>query len=207
MRIAIIQLYDDGRKDYGDLTGGVASAYCERHGYTYICHRELLDYRLIPTWNKLLAVKKHLSDFDWVFWLDADALIVNPKHRIEDVIAPFDTGQDMLFSSDDCGLCAGVFFAKNTPWTHTFLESVLQLGELPDCGHLYEQKTIRSLYEMFPNVQRHIGLIPPSVIQFPYAQHNKEAFVHHYWAISQSFAEAERKMRDIIKHGYLKGFY
>jgi hypothetical protein len=43
MKIAIIQLYDDGRKDYGDLTGGVAKQYCEKFGYTYICYRERIE--------------------------------------------------------------------------------------------------------------------------------------------------------------------
>lgn len=206
MKIAIIQLYDDGRKDYGDLTGGVARQYCEKFGYTYICYRERINPALIPTWNKLIAVRENLARFDWVFWLDADALIVNPTQRIEDIVAPYESGKDMLFSSDDCGLCAGVFFAKNTPWTDRFLESVLLLGELPDCEHLYEQKTIRTLYSLFPSVRERIGLIPPSVIQFPYAEHNSQAFVHHYWAISQRFEQVEIKMRDIIKHGYLKGF-
>lgn len=206
MKIAIIQLYDDGRKGYGDLTSDVASRYCETHGYTYICHRELIEPSLIPTWNKLLAVKKHLADFDWVLWLDADALIVNPKHSIEDVIKPHAGDRDMLFSSDDQGLCAGVFFAKNTPWTFSFLDTVLLLGELPDCGHLYEQKTIRSLYEQYPKVQERIGLIPDSTIHYPYSKFNPEAFIMHYWAISQPFEQAERKMKDIVKHGWFKPF-
>ena len=206
MRIGIIQLYDDGRKGYGDLTGGVAETYCAKHGYTYVRYRELLDNSLIPTWNKLLAVIKELPDFDLVLWLDADALIVNPEQRIEDIIAPYPAERDMLFSSDDMGLCAGVFFARNTPWTIEFLRSVLMLGELPDCGHLHEQKTIRSLYEQYPKVRERISLIPDSVIHYPYSEFNPQAFIMHYWAISNPFEHAENNLRNIIKHGWRRPF-
>jgi hypothetical protein len=206
MKIAIIQLYDDGRKGYGDLTGDAASSYCDRHGYTYIRYREMIDPNLIPTWNKLLAVRKELPKFDWVLWLDADALIVNPSQRIEDVLAHYESGKDMLFSSDDQGLCAGVFFAKNTAWTPEFITTVLLLGELPDCGHLYEQKTIRTLFEQYPTVQEKIGLIPDSVIHYPYSHFNPHAFIMHYWAISNPFEQAEINMRNILKHGWAKPF-
>ena len=206
MRLAIIQLYDDGRKGYGDLTSSVASAYCDAHGYTYIKHRELLDPSRIATWNKLLAVQRALSSFEWVLWLDADALIVNPKHRFEEVIAPYEEKKEMLFSSDDQGLCAGVFFAKNTPWTSHFLNAVLLLGELPECGHLYEQKTIGTLYNLFPSVQERVGLIPDSVIHYPYSEFNPNAFIMHYWAISNPFEHAEVNMKNIIKHGWARPF-
>ena len=178
MKIAIIQLYDDGRKGYGDLTGDAASRYCDRHGYTYIRYREMIDPTLIPTWNKLLAVRKELPKFDWVLWLDADALIVNPGQRIEDIIAPYESGKDMLFSTDDQGLC----------------------------GHLYEQKTIRTLFEQYPTVKEKIGLIPDSVIHYPYSQFNPHAFIMHYWAISNPFEQAEINMRNIVKHGWAKPF-
>jgi len=206
MKIAIIQLYDDGRKGYGDLTGDVASQYCDRHGYTYIRYRELIDPNLIPTWNKLIAVRNELQKFNWVLWLDADALIVNPTHRIEDVIGSVEDGKEMLFSSDDQGLCAGVFFAKNTPWVTDFLNAVLLLGEIPDCGHLHEQKTIKTLFEQYPNVQRKIGLVPDSCIHYPYSQFNPQAFIMHYWAISNPFESAEINMRNIVKHGWAKPF-
>jgi len=206
MKIGIIQLYDDGRKGYGDLTGGVASAYCDTHGYTYIRYRELIDPNRIATWNKLIAVQRELAAFDWVLWLDADALIVNPRHRIEDVIAPYISDKQMLFSSDNQGLCAGVFFAKNTPWSHAFLAATLLLGETPDCGHLHEQKTISTLYSLFPSVQERIALIPDSVIHYPYSEFDPNAFILHYWAISNPFEHAEANMRNIVKHGWAKPF-
>jgi hypothetical protein len=206
MKIGIIQLYDDGRKGYGDLTGEVASTYCDAHGYTYVRYRDLIDPHRIATWNKLIAVQRELSAFEWVLWLDADALIVNRKHKIEDVITQYEGGKEMLFSSDNQGLCAGVFLAKNTEWVHTFLSAILLLGELPDCGHLYEQKTISSLYQLFPNVRERIGLIPDSVIQYPYSEFNRNAFIMHYWAISNPFERAEVNMRNIVKHGWAKPF-
>lgn len=206
MKIGIIQLYDDGRKGYGDLTGEVASRYCERHGYTYVRYRELIDPQRIATWNKLIAVQRELPQFDWVLWLDADALIVNPKQSIEELLVSQPHNKEMLFSSDNQGLCAGVFFAKNTGWVHEFLSAVLLLGELPDCGHLYEQKTISSLYRLFPSVEEKLALIPDSIIHYPYSEFNPNAFIMHYWAISNPFQNAEINMRNIIKHGWAKPF-
>lgn len=46
-------------------------AYVKRHGYDFIDASSLLDTTRPPSWSKILAVKEHLSQFDWVFWNDA----------------------------------------------------------------------------------------------------------------------------------------
>jgi mannan polymerase II complex MNN10 subunit len=44
--------------------------YVLRHGYAYIDASSSLDPSRPPSWSKILAVRKHLPDFDWVFWND-----------------------------------------------------------------------------------------------------------------------------------------
>jgi len=45
--------------------------YVERHGYQFIDASGTLDKDRPPSWSKILAVKTHLSAYDWVFWNDA----------------------------------------------------------------------------------------------------------------------------------------
>lgn len=46
-------------------------SYVERHGYDFIDASHMLDKERPPSWSKILAVKKYLPAYDWVFWNDA----------------------------------------------------------------------------------------------------------------------------------------
>ena len=46
-------------------------SYAKRHGYEFIDASHLLDRNRPPSWSKILAVRKYLADYDWVFWNDA----------------------------------------------------------------------------------------------------------------------------------------
>jgi hypothetical protein len=93
---------------------------------------------LKPSWLKIKAVEKHLlpssssaSSFDWVFWMDADALIMNPNIRLEDIIlssisSPFpstSSSVDLLLTRDHRSINAGVWFLRRSSWSLEFLSS------------------------------------------------------------------------------------
>lgn len=207
MKISVVTLYDEGRKGYGDFTSAIAKQYCHSMGYTFIRHTALLNKNLHPSWNKLIAIQQHLKECDWLFWVDADALIVNQKIKLEEILASCDTSKDILFSSDLNGLCAGVFFIKNTPWSHEFIQRVLFLGEMSDASHLYEQKTIRALYDRYPDVQKHIGLIDETLIQNPRSPFSPSAFMMHFWGNQSSYEVVETTLNNIITHGWKEEFF
>jgi len=202
-------LYDQNRSNFGDITSAAAKDYCVAYGYRFACYREVLDQNQSPHWSKLLALQQEFEKGeDWLLWLDADALIVQQRFRLEDILgAAENSGKNLIFSQDANGICSGVFFIKNTEWSKQFIKSVLLLGELPDCGHLHEQQTIRKLFENFPSLRDHVTTIPDSIIQNPESEFSSTAFIMHYWAGTKPFELYNEKIRNITFHGWQKAYF
>src|SRR5450432_1291489 len=63
-------------------------AYCERHGYAYHAEYASMDPLRPPSWTKVLLLLRHLGKYEWVLWLDADAVIVRPERKLEEIADP-----------------------------------------------------------------------------------------------------------------------
>ena len=85
-KICILTSYTDhirwdnyGKCDYGDFASLNHHEYSNKHGYSYV--KEIVkndDYSdWHPTWIKIDVLKKYLPLFDYVVWIDADAVFVN----------------------------------------------------------------------------------------------------------------------------------
>jgi hypothetical protein len=69
--------------------------YCQRHGYDLIIEGDdAVDARRAPQWSKLRVLRKWLPLYEWVLWVDGDALFTNWSFTIEDLV--FDQLDDML---------------------------------------------------------------------------------------------------------------
>lgn len=75
--IAIIMSYETDY--YGEL-GKIAEKdkrdYANKHGYDFYVNYDKLDPDRKPSWYKVLMAKKHLPDYDWIFYVDADTIIM-----------------------------------------------------------------------------------------------------------------------------------
>lgn len=98
-------------------------AYCEKHGYDFICCEEILDSsRAIPR-SKILLVLQTMenSDYKWIFWTDADSLIMNYAIKLEQII---DNNYNFIISKDFNVINSGQFLIRNCPWSQQFLLDV-----------------------------------------------------------------------------------
>lgn len=93
--IAIITSYTNhirwdnyGKCDYGDFASMNHHEYANKHGYSYVKkivnNDDYLNWH--PTWIKIDVLKTYLPIFDYVVWIDADAVFVNQDIKIEDFI-------------------------------------------------------------------------------------------------------------------------
>lgn len=77
-----------GKCDYGDFSSLNHHEYANKHGYSYI--KKIVnnnDYQnWHPTWIKIDVIKTYLPIFDYVVWIDADAVFYNQNIKIEDFI-------------------------------------------------------------------------------------------------------------------------
>lgn len=103
-------------------------SYCDRHGYTLINANNLVNYSRPASWSKLEALQYHFTEynFDYIFYLDMDGIIMNEELRLETIIDATERKYDFIVTSDQNGFNVGTFIAKNTPWTLNFLQLTWQ---------------------------------------------------------------------------------
>ena len=77
-----------GKCNYGDFASLNHHEYANKHGYSYI--KKIVnndDYQnWHPTWIKIDVIKTYLQIFDYVVWIDADAVFYNQDIKIEELI-------------------------------------------------------------------------------------------------------------------------
>jgi hypothetical protein len=79
--------------------------YAEKYGYYLFDESAHLDTSRPPSWSKIKAAKRLLVEENctWVWWVDADTVIMNSNKRIEDFLPASDAPQDLLLSQDHSG--------------------------------------------------------------------------------------------------------
>jgi hypothetical protein len=118
-KICIITSYTDhirwdnyGKCDYGDFASLNHHEYSNKHGYSYVKeivkNNDYIDWH--PTWIKINVLKKYLPLYDYVVWIDADAVFVNQDITIENLI---DGDVDLVVPKLEVDKISG------NVWTHT----------------------------------------------------------------------------------------
>jgi hypothetical protein len=140
--------------------------YCKRYGYSFRCDEDVHDTTRPPAWSKIKLLQKclrekefrnedgetnaYVNTYDYVVWMDADTLIMNPDKRLDDFIKLYggdkENPKDIILAQDWTRLNTGVMFIKNTPWVLDFLDLVYSKTEYihdPD----WDQKSFIVCYE------------------------------------------------------------
>ena len=58
-------------------------AYAARHGYGFIVAPAVSTEDRPAPWSKLTALAAHLEEYDWLAYLDGDALVADPEVCLE----------------------------------------------------------------------------------------------------------------------------
>jgi len=114
---------------YADAALANKRAYADFHGYELVvAEAETTAARPAP-WSKLAALRAHLPKFDWLLYLDGDALVANPAVCLEGLV---DDAYDVVLAEDWGGYNTGVFLVKNSAWAAAFL------GDMWDAATTYD---------------------------------------------------------------------
>ena len=107
-----------------DMTWPNKQAYAQKHGYYLFDESDSLDTNRPPSWSKIKAAQRLLTEenCDWVFWLDADTVVMNSEKTVEDFL-PSETGKDLIITAQKGGSYnAGAWLIRNTEWSREFLD-------------------------------------------------------------------------------------
>ncbi|THU73513.1 hypothetical protein C4D60_Mb04t23670 [Musa balbisiana] len=121
-RIAMVSFSDEGGgqgrgrgrsfSGVGKTVAGNKEAYAARMGYVFVDAGGMVDHSRPPSWSKILAVRSQLPNYDWVFWNDADTMVMNPaislvhlidKEEVAEVIVANEGGETEVKEVEDEG--------------------------------------------------------------------------------------------------------
>ncbi|KAG0087771.1 hypothetical protein BGZ92_007004 [Podila epicladia] len=130
-------------------------AYAKRHGYDFIARsaefaqEEFRGRRLV--WGKIGAIQKVLPHYEWLLWMDMDAIVADIDkdvreiiHKAEEASEHEDSEISMIVSRPlkDKMLNAGVMLIKNTDWSRRFFNEVQRRKSWYHRSPSYEQGAI-----------------------------------------------------------------
>ena len=85
---------------------GLASkrAYATKHGYAFHTGGEdVWDHSRPIPWSKFNFILKYLDEYDYLFWSDADVIILNDEKTLEKEVLPLlPSNKDILWTYDAC---------------------------------------------------------------------------------------------------------
>lgn len=142
--ICMVTAYDDKCSEHGDFASRINIAYCLKHKYDFRVYTDGFDKTRPPAWSKILFVKDALKDYEWVFWIDADAAITNPDIPIE----PFLESKEELVITKDflTTLNFGIFFLRRSDFANWFLNEIWKKTEYMHHG-VWEQAAVWELWD------------------------------------------------------------
>lgn len=177
-KICIATLADDGMKDLRELTFPNKKEYAEKHGYGFVGESQIFhekDRQDRPAaWSKLPLILKLMSDYEWIFWSDADSVITNPYIKLESLI---DNNYEFIVTNDQNGMNTGEFIIKSTEETWRFLRDSWERTQFINNG-CWEQSAMGQLLNENPNRIRTKILPQKTMNSYPYIW-TKDDFICH----------------------------
>jgi len=131
-----------GKNDYAEVSLKINKQYADINGYDFkgiVYDTKYKDYW--PTWIKIYAILEYISMYDYVFWIDADAIFMN------NIPLDFLMGKDIALTKGlptpdiDKTLTmttTGFMLIKNTEFSINLLNNLLYQAENWDGGSFKE---------------------------------------------------------------------
>ena len=182
--VALAMLYTPNIREYGEISERNLRRYCARHGYA------LHLYRGVPAeaksdaagnWFKPLVVRRHLPQHQWLFWIDADVLIIDQKNPLE----PLLPNRDRVLATDiSWHFNSGVVGFRNTPENlHVLAEIERTVDAMVDKSSVHSSGGDQ---DVFIKVMRRHGmaaedeLLDCTTLNTPYQLQTPTTFMVHY---------------------------
>jgi hypothetical protein len=132
-RTCVTTLYNAPFARIGDFCRASLVDYADRHGYDAV-HSSGVEIDRPISWQKLLLVESLFdAGYEFVFWVDADAIVTDPSRAVLDVVRP---GKDLYLVRHKIHgrYCAnmGVFLLRNSGWSRKLLRDLGALEQYND---------------------------------------------------------------------------
>lgn len=167
--------------------------YCRRHGCESMIVTEPIDGETNFSWMKLNVYQKHKAEYDYIWFLDADALIMNQECSIHAIIQRYDTGGIILSSishiktpENPDPISAGSFIVRNTSWSTDVIYEAMSLrnktnDEIESIETLWEQAALSKVRnDRGRFTEPRFSLAPSPILESYPLQYRRGDFVMHF---------------------------
>lgn len=128
--------------------------YARHYNYTLLTEDDFQIGDLHVAWSKIYLLKKYLKDYDYLFWIDADAMIMNMNVCLDNFFLCLPKQYNGLISVDVNGINSGVMLLKNCPEMNMMLENLPKMDKSLLYTGIYEQRPLMELLKLnvYPNL-------------------------------------------------------
>lgn len=154
-----------------------------QHGYRlHILRQDLMD----DVWSKpayiLSLILRELAKpkgerLDWLFWVDADTIILNPYVPIETFLPPSGTEFDdvyLMYSNDWNGLNNGVFPIRVNQWSANFFAAIVSYRHYkPEVPLQFRDQSAMNNLMQEPAFAKHVLQVPQRWFNAYQGEHNE----------------------------------
>lgn len=191
--VGIVTMQTPDIMSYAKTTELENRRYAATWGYGFHVVDHAIDKTRVPHWSKVHAVQLFLPEYDFVLWIDADAVFFDYSRRIEDVMGVAQSQAIQMWAQDIWPdypsihrkeiIDTGVVLFRNSLWTRNFL---LEMYHLPSCqDHLNwtEQYCFTLAYnENLLGMQERMSILPTPTINhhvLPSIEDTGRVFILH----------------------------
>lgn len=194
--------------------------YARKHGYDLFLGTKKFDecngvkaQRLLEaSWSKIPLISKIIDEYDWVFWTDADSIILNFDIRLESFLSP---AYDLVACTENMAITAptiycpkiyfinaGQVFYKNSDLAKEILFGAWNEHFPPsDC---YEQPWI-NWYIVENQLETHVLVHPPTAFNSRSEHYRNGEFMAHMYGLhgdglKRQFQIFEQRYGSILKN-------
>lgn len=214
MKFLIISVFDDGChhgpsfREISKISSRSIIDYCNTHGYDYKIESQDLDKDRHISWSKLYLARKYLKDYDWVWCIDSDAMIMNHTIRLENVV---DNNYDIIVALRENrvdSINTGSILYRNTDWNRDFMGEMYKQEEFKHSMFL-EQSALQKLFLLDSEnlAKKHIKLVNHRLFNsyyhgwYPNENFRPEDFVIHLAGTSNDY---RLKMFEFLRNYIIK---
>ncbi|CAJ1449061.1 unnamed protein product [Effrenium voratum] len=156
-KIGIVTMHDEAVMSYANMTSLANQRYADRHGYGFHALNHTIDTLRVPHWTKIYAMLIHMADYDFVFWIDADAMFYEQSLRLEEVLQVDEHPEAQIWAQDIWPdypsihrkelMDGATVLLRNSLWTRQFLVEMYHYPPCLDVLNFTEQWCLTLAYE------------------------------------------------------------
>jgi len=145
VKIKIISAYtrDPYFMGMSDITFPIISEYALKNGFA--CEKyDVTDGEREPVFMKIPLILNNLKKYDYVLWIDSDAIVINSNFDLKKLIA---SGRNLYISEDFNGINAGVMLWRKCEFSEKILGKIWDLYDEYKNHVWKEQEALRNLID------------------------------------------------------------